>query len=153
MEVVNELRMSNPQIADATVDLLKWRQGTHYGNLQGLIDALGLKRDPSRSQTHIVLRRIAHVPGSHANTDYRLRVRVTHCTVYRINDILEDLPKVLPGPRKTKEEIHALIRHVLREFMRTARGAYPMLHFTIGPHISVNLNACEYHSHCLFGPV
>ena len=145
---LDELSLSDPQAAADAADLLKWRKGSHYANFQALIHALNLQEDPSRGQTHIILRRIAHVKGPDTPRDYRRRVQVTHCSVYRLDDVWDDLPKVFPLFNKPNVDLRAII-HSLQAIFSQKNGlnaAIPMFVITMGDHVSTNLSASRCHT-------
>ncbi|THH20173.1 hypothetical protein EUX98_g8631 [Antrodiella citrinella] len=154
------LQKIDPRMARQAADMSKWRNGDHYANLDAMIHALNLQRDPSRGKTHIIFRTLENTPGPRVPKDYRDRIRVTRCTVFKVEDILGDMCQLSEGrPRPNKEEIfkeiQAAIAVALQElpngepdpnapprsnWSKSSRDI-PVLDFTFGPGFHPVVNA------------
>ncbi|TCD61257.1 hypothetical protein EIP91_008706 [Steccherinum ochraceum] len=154
-KLVEEMRKKHgPQIGQQAADVVRWRNSQHYANLEALIHALGLRRDPTRSRTHIVIRSVEGVPGPRAR-DFRDRVRVAQWSVYKIEDVLEDITKYQGTHRgNNKREAYNGIQKMLNELLQEGPDGKPlpgippkrfkrlaMMDLTIGPGIRPYVNA------------
>ena len=89
------LQERNPEEAQKLSKNEKWRDlvCSHKADLHGPIHALGLQRNPSRGRTHIFLQDLEYIPGD--NSQPR-RTRVARCGVYKIQDLRNNIRRVLP---------------------------------------------------------
>jgi len=100
--------------------MVKWQSGSHYANFDAMIHALNVQRDFSRGRTHIILRSLVHTSGPRVPKNYRDRVQVARCTVYRLEDILDDLALYhyaggLSAKAQVRESIGTMLASVLQE--------------------------------------
>ncbi|TCD61260.1 hypothetical protein EIP91_008693 [Steccherinum ochraceum] len=94
-------RTHGPQAAIRMADFQRWEYSSHYANMEALIHALGLRQNPNRGRTHIVFREVKHVLDPRP-ADFRDRLCVTKCSVYRIKDVVRDIAKCLNNPMTPK---------------------------------------------------
>ncbi|TCD59951.1 hypothetical protein EIP91_011015 [Steccherinum ochraceum] len=149
---IDEARRNyGPRAAMQMGDLTRWCGSSHYANFEALIHALGLRQDPNRGRTHIVLREIEHVSESRP-ADFRARVRVTKCSVYKIADVAGEVARIL-GSSKTPEGYRAYLQESIDEVARYGDEGKPMpgapstgfrrlvvVYVTTGPGIKAHLN-------------
>ncbi|KAH8103617.1 hypothetical protein BXZ70DRAFT_1056297 [Cristinia sonorae] len=150
-KTVADLKEVDSGAAHDASDIMKWKDGSHYANFEGLINALGIHRDPSRGKTHIVFRKLANAPKPRPK-DFRARVLVTEMTVYRIDDILKDIVHYQKGSRMTAKDVREGIMQNLRTMLQelpngdpmpgATRGRLiPIMDLTFGPGIHPAINA------------
>lgn len=106
-----------------------------------MIHALNLQRDPTRGQTHVVVRKLAHVTGPNIPKDFRFRVQVTECSVYRIDDILSFIKG--PASKDSNANVRASMKAVVDDLIKRSNNQIPILEYTVGPGISPCVSARE----------
>ncbi|KAI0798244.1 hypothetical protein C8Q75DRAFT_741096 [Abortiporus biennis] len=124
------LKAVDPKGGQQAEDWIKWRNGSHFANTRALCHALGLHKDPSRGRTHIVFRNVEYAPK--ASKDIQYKFRITGATVYKIEDVLNEI-ELLMGldPGEGKEYLANLI-HEIDEKNTDGAVIVPMLDLTFG---------------------
>lgn len=119
-----------PDKAQLASDWYTWRVTPVPANLECLIHALGLQRDPSRSRTHIVFKQVEYVPQAKSRRD---RFKVVGAGVFRLDDIWSDLEAVMG---LNKGEGKTYIKEMLEDFdnstRKTTENMLPMLDLMFG---------------------
>lgn len=125
------------QMCDADPDATKrvaewslWHKSTQKHMVLCMVDALGLRRDPTRGRTHIVLKEILYVPKAN-NPEHKFCV--CRCGVFRIQDVLSQLETLLnlakgDGPKY----IAAMLDNVPGVKTASDGAVVPFLHFSGG---------------------
>ena len=109
-------------------------------NTYACAHALGLHRDPSRSQTHIVLQYVEYTPSQR---DPRNKFRVKQAGVFRISDAASGIEKSMgldPG------EGEGFVREALDEMAAGGRGVegfMPMVSLMFGEGVETWLSTGE----------
>ena len=100
-----------------------------------------------RGQTHIIVRKLQYVTGDRVPKDYRFRVMVTKCTVYKFEDILGDIQTWQPESKVSQNEICSSVRQTIEEMMHksgpNSPKQIPIMDLTFGPGISPTVNASK----------
>lgn len=91
------LKIIRPDIARMREDARKWQKGTHYAVLQGPINALALQHHRSRGRTHMVFLEVEHTMVK--SSDSRQRLRVSKCGVFKIEEVLGDIERIMLRPK------------------------------------------------------
>lgn len=119
---LQELKTANPEKAQLIADLHRWCDSPHEANREILMHALGLHKDPSRGNTHIVVRQLEYNPG--ASKDLRRKFRVEYCGVFKISEFLTDFENYLGlGSGQGKKYTDDLLK--------SAAGFIPLLTLTM----------------------
>ncbi|KAI0060082.1 hypothetical protein BV25DRAFT_1828173 [Artomyces pyxidatus] len=135
------LKAINPDKGRKAADWIEWRNAPHEANTFALAHALGVRRDPSRGRTHILLRQVEYVPRA---KDIRYRFRVSACGVYRIADILTDIEKLMGlDPGEGREYIDGLLEELDNSSVGTDK--VPLLDLTTGTGIETWLGSMAIH--------
>lgn len=97
-------------MAQLASDWYTWRVTPVPANLDCLVHALGLRRDPSRSRTHIVFKSVEYVPQAKSRRD---RFKVVGAAVFKLDDVWPDIERVMG---LNKGEGKTYIKEMLEEF-------------------------------------
>ncbi|OBZ75168.1 hypothetical protein A0H81_04959 [Grifola frondosa] len=144
---VQQLKDTDPEAAQMALDWSKWhdRSYNHIGH--AYMHALGLKRDPSRGRTHVVVSEVEYTP--HASKDPRFKFRIVRCGVFRLADMAStDLNRTRISDRE-KRSLRALAGGVRDMFDRVDNSnlrevdAVSMVDFTFGVEISGSNLMCR----------
>lgn len=102
------MKETSPTEAKKAAEWMKYRDGAHYANVEGLIHALGLHRDPTRGRTHIVFRSLKYTPK--ASDDVRYKLSVIQAGVFKLTDVYIDIEKIMRLNRgEGKEYVDGLL--------------------------------------------
>ncbi|TCD61259.1 hypothetical protein EIP91_008708 [Steccherinum ochraceum] len=124
-QVVEQVRKSlGPQVAIRVADYNRWCYSSHYTNSEALIHALGLRQDPNRGHTHIVVREVECVSGPRP-ADFRDRIRVTKCSVFKMKDVAGDLAKIV-GSSKTPKAYYESMQRMVEEVSQEGGDGKPL---------------------------
>lgn len=105
-------------------DYNRWCYSSHYTNSEALIHAPGLRQDPNRGHTHIVVREVECVSGPRP-ADFRDRIRVTKCSVFKMKDVAGDLAKIV-GSSKTPKAYYESMQRMVEEVSQEGGDGKPL---------------------------
>ena len=89
-------------------DFRRWCDAIHDANLNALVNALRLHKDPNRGRTHIVLRKLSYTPD--ASHDLRRKFHMDGAIVCRIKDSYGFIEKIMGlDPGEGKEYVDSVV--------------------------------------------
>lgn len=133
LQDLSSLKAVDPQSAQGVDDSHKWHhvEATHYAVFHGPMHALGLHRDTSRGWTHIMFQELEHTPSPRG--DFRSRIRVKRCGVFKVEDVLEDMEKLAASVDSARERFENIKQQLKMAASRhKADAAIPMFIFSYG---------------------
>lgn len=103
-EKARVLSQTNPTAGQRYLAWSRWATLPNSSRDRAFCSALGLHRDPSRGQTHMIICKVEWVPE---NKDPRFQFRITRCGVVRISEMAARAETVLNSER---DETQAYIK-------------------------------------------
>ncbi|KAJ7669401.1 hypothetical protein DFH06DRAFT_1180836 [Mycena polygramma] len=91
-EDIERMGVADPEGAKRATDWSLWCNRNHYANGLGMTHALGLRRDPQRGRTHIVIKKVKYIPTA---TKLAHKFHTIACGVFRIKDVLRDVEALM----------------------------------------------------------
>lgn len=73
---------------------------------------------------------------------------MTQCTVYKLEDVLEDIQSFQPEATTTTAQLRAGLKANIANMLKRASGVIPIIDLTFGPNISPCVNAGKSASSC-----
>ncbi|TCD63886.1 hypothetical protein EIP91_004795 [Steccherinum ochraceum] len=98
LKQIEAMKTTDPAAAQRLDDVLRWQNFASYSLRLAAINAVGLHHAPERGREHVMLMQFEHCPSA-SQTDYRHRIRVVRCGVYKTREILNDIERLTGMPR------------------------------------------------------
>lgn len=137
LKKIEVMRVTDPERAKRATDWSLWCNSNHDATQNGMIHALGLRRNPERGRTHIVFKDMEHVPTA---TKLKHKFRMLKCGVFCLKDVIRDLESAMGLESGEGQEY---VDSLFADLDSTGRNLVPFLSLSLGEGVDPWLGSGE----------